>query len=232
MFRSNPTITAGRHRIGLITPLSQMVFLFHVFGFMTTPKLRSLFPATILIEAPVCFALSRGFWLSTSSRSSRDWDLCDLGPSKGVLSDAPSLRPELGSADSSYMDSVLVDCERGSLSSCVASFPRAGGGNSSGGECRSMLAKMDGPTSSVESVSPSDEDGSKTSSILSVWLYWRPLFTTWSYLSCGEEDGRWARKEAFRLSCLSARTYEASSAVSSRTLRAYPALSIGAEQTC
>lgn len=106
-----------------------------------------------------------------SSRSSGDWGLCDVGPSKGLLSDVPSLRLELDSADSAYKDSVFVDCELCGLSSCVPSFAKAGGGNSSGGDLRSMLAKMEGPPSSVSSASPSDEDGSTASSILSVRLY-------------------------------------------------------------
>ncbi|KAK5628027.1 hypothetical protein RRF57_003741 [Xylaria bambusicola] len=149
MFKSNPTITAGRDRIGPMTAFSQAVFLSHALGFMMAPRPRIHFPALCFINEYVRLALARGFWLSISARPPEEQGLCDLGPSKGVTSEVPSLPSGLDSAWSAYNDTALVERGVHDLSACMLSTVDADGGRISGGDRRNMVVNIDGPTSSA-----------------------------------------------------------------------------------
>lgn len=91
----------------------------------------------------------------------------------------------------------------------------------------SKLDRIDGPSSARSSGSLSGVVGSETSSMVPPFVVSQSFVLARSCCAGDESrppseeaDALRVRKEALRLSFLSDRTYEASSAVSSRTLRA------------
>lgn len=243
MFKSKPTITAGRQATGLTTMFSHRALRSQRFGCPTTFTPDE---TTDLACAPYPVRLASHrldlglFWPSRSGflpvllLAPFTYDISlDVCRSRGVVSPRPSVSSI--STDGGNASMVWISCKPRSICSSISRDwePLDSVRSSTPGGCfLSMLASIDGPSacpSAWGSSAGSPGDGGSETSMMgydtSVSLSWK-VDVSWSVWD-DRERVRYKNEEPC-LPLLSDKMYVASSAVSSRTDRACSAVSRGA----